>query len=252
MDNRELWLATTIVELAEALDADPAEVGYEDRLTTRLAELLAPAEVALLIANDVGRLTAAAASTNRARNLASLQARLHEGPCVESHQTGQPVLNELIGTAGTRWPRLAPAAVGAGFGIVSALPMRRREQAVGVICAAAQEEHRLTEADVRLAEVLARTAALGIAQQRDLRRSAEAAEQLRRALESRVVIEQAKGAVAARLGITPHEAFELLRAYARRASRTLAEVAGETIRQELPTHDLVAARGPGRSKAGRG
>jgi GAF domain-containing protein len=249
MDDRELWLATTIVDLAEAFDADPGEAGYARLLTTRLAELLAPAEVGLLIADDAGRLTAAAASTDRARALTWLQARHDGGPGIESYRTGRSLINQPVPAGSLRWPVFAPAARAAGIGIVSALPMQRRDQVVGVICATAEGERGLSATDASLAQVLARTAATAIAQQREFRRSVLAAEQLQRALDSRVLIEQAKGAVAARLTITPGEAFVLLRAYARRASRPAAEVAGEIISGKLPVQDLVAAH---ETRGGRG
>ena len=90
---------------------------------------------------------------------------------------------------------------------------------------------------------------MAIAQRRELRRSASVAEQLQRALDSRVTIEQAKGAVAARLGITPEVAFALLRGYARQTSRKLVDVAAQTISGELPAHDLVTARDVGRVRS---
>jgi len=90
-----------------------------------------------------------------------------------------------------------------------------------------------------LAQSLARVAAVAILQQRQLRRSAQAAEQFRHALDSRVLIEQAKGAVAARLGITPEAAFELLRAFARRHNHLLTEVAAGTIGGELTIAELM-------------
>lgn len=53
--------------------------------------------------------------------------------------------------------------------------------------------------------------------------------QLRQALKSRIVIEQAKGAISARLGTTPEVAFELLRGLARSQRRNLHEFAAEVV-----------------------
>jgi AmiR/NasT family two-component response regulator len=66
------------------------------------------------------------------------------------------------------------------------------------------------------------------------------ARQLQHALDSRVLIEQAKGAVAARLSVTPDAAFQLLRAHARRSSQPLTEIAAHVIGGELPAHVIVA------------
>jgi len=243
-----------MVELAEALDAEHAEAEYELRLAARLAELLVPAETALLIADDADRLTVAAASSERARDLTWQEARSGEGPSASCYPAGPAVLNHAIspGSPGSpriaRWPRYAAAARAAGFGTVSALPMRRRGRAVGVIVVLGPGGYRLGAAEARLAQVLARAAAIAISRQREHLDAERTARQLQGALDSRVVIEQAKGAVAARLGISPEAAFELLRGYARRASRPLAKVAGEAVRGELPAQQLVAAQEGGRHR----
>jgi len=247
VDGREHWLATVTVDLAEAFDADSSGTAYQHVLTARLAELLVPAEIGLLIADQAGRLTVAAASTDRAGELARLQVQQDDGPVIDSHRTARPVIEARIQRASVRWPRFAQAAARAGVSLVTALPMRRRDRTVGVIFAAAAGSRRLAAADVWLAQVLARTGAIAIAQQRELSRSVVAAERLQRALDSRVVIEQAKGAVAARLDITPDQAFELLRAHARRTSSLLAEVAGQVLSQQLAAPSLVPAGRAGRS-----
>jgi hypothetical protein len=252
MDDREAWLVATMAELAEAPGADCGCTGYTCALTARLAELLAPAEAGLLFADETGRLDAAEeGSSDRMSALASVQALSGEGPCADSHRTGQSLLNEVVATSGRRWPSFARAASSVGYGIVSALPLCRHGQGIGVICVAAPGEHLLTAADARLAQVLATTAAVTVAREREFRRSVLTAEELQRALDSRVLIEQAKGAAAARLGITPDGAFGLLRVYARRSGRRLADVAAEVIANKLPVHDLVASHEAGHSQAGR-
>lgn len=252
MDDREAWLVTTMAQLTEAPGADSGGTGYACVLTARLAELLAPAEVSLLFVDDTGRLDVAEdGSSDRMSALVSMQGVSGEGPCADSHRSGRPVLNEVLATCARRWPSFARAAMSGGFGIVSALPLRRHGQGIGVICVAAPGEHRLTAADARLAQVLATVAAVTVAREREFRRSLLTARELQHALDSRVFIEQAKGAVAARLGITPDRAFGLLRCYARRSGRRLAGVATEVIGNKLPVHDLVAAYEAGHGQSGR-
>jgi hypothetical protein len=152
------------------------------------------------------------------------------------------VLNEPVKTAAARWPSFAAAADAAGFGMVSALPLLCQAQAMGVISVLAGGEWRLGGADLGPAEFLARAAAVAFSQQRELRESARAAAQLQHALDTRVLIEQAKGATAARLGITPEAAFDLLRAYARRESRALADIARETVSGDMPARQLFGPR----------
>ena len=252
MDDREAWLLATMAQLAEAPSTDSNGTGHASLLTARLAELLAPAEVGLLFADVTGHLDLAEeGSSDRMTALVSMQGVSGEGPCADSHRTGQPVLNAVLTTSARRWPSFAKAASAAGFGIVSALPLRRHEQGIGVISVAAPGEHRLTVADARLAQVLGTTAAVTAAREREFRRSVLTAEELQRALDSRVLIEQAKGAAAARLGVTPDRAFELLRVYARGSGRRLADVAGEVVDGQLPVHDLVAPYEASREQAAR-
>ena len=251
MDNRELWLAATLVELADSRDADFDETTYSGRLALLLAQLLAPAEVGVLI-GDASALKAAAASTERAHRLVSFEASQGEGPDTACYSSGQPVLNECLTLTDGRWPRFAAAARAAGFGIVSSLPIRRHHETVGVISVARTGKHPLDATETSLAQILAEAAAIAVLQQRALRRSTQTTAQLQHALDSRVLIEQAKGAVAARLGVTPEAAFGLLRGFARRHGCLLTEVAGKTISGELPAHELVAGHQTGHGRPADG
>jgi GAF domain-containing protein len=240
-----------MVELADTRDAHFDEAAYTRGLTGRLAELLAPAEIGLLVAGGSGHLAPRMASTTRAAGLCSLESRYADGPCTICYQTGQPAFNEPLTAAGTRYPQFAAAASAAGFQRVSALPMGRRSDIIGAVGVLATGDHLLTRTDADLARALADAAAIAILQHRALRHSIETSRQLQHALDSRVCIEQAKGAVAARLGVPLDAAFELLRGYARRHNRLLDEVAGAMIHGDLPVRDLVADRRAGTSKAAR-
>ena len=241
MDDRDLWLAARLVELAESADADCGEAACTELVTASVAELLAPSEIGILLTGASGGVTVAAASSERARGLISFEAAHQEGPASDCCSSGEQLLNAPLVSSASRWPGFAAAADAAGAAVVSAFPLRCRAHAVGAISVLGLGGL-LTVADADRVQLLARAAAIAIAQQREIRRSALAASQLQHALNSRVVIEQAKGAVAARLGITPDDAFGLLRAYARHENRPLAEVAGETIRGELAVQTLVAPR----------
>jgi ANTAR domain/GAF domain len=235
-----MWLATTLVELTDIRHADFDDAAYAHVLAARLAELLSPAEVGLLMTDGIsGDMAIAAASTQRVSKLLSLESRYGDGPCTACYRTGRRVLNEPLTAAASPWPRFSPAARAAGFLTASAMPMRRRAVAIGAIAILNTSDRTTTEQEASLAQVVAEAATVGILQERALRLSIEASAQLQRALDSRVLIEQAKGVVAARLGIVPGAAFELLRTYARRRNRLLAEVAMDTVHGVLPACDLV-------------
>lgn len=242
MGDRDLWLAARLVELVESADADCGEAVCTELVTANVAELVAPSEIGMLLTTASGSMTVAAASSGRARDLVSFDAAHQEGPGTDCGSSGKQVLNARVASAASRWPGFAPAAEAAGFAVVSAFPLRCRTQVMGTISVLCPGIGLLTVAGADRVQLLARAAAISIAQQREIRRSALAAAQLQRALDSRIVIEQAKGVVAARLGITPDDAFGLLRDYARQESRPLAEVAGEAIRGEVALRTLVTPR----------
>jgi len=245
MTDRERWLVRTMLELTDSSDLSVDDAAYAGLLCTRIAELLAPAEAGLLLVDDAGDLGLAAASTERAEAVTLAQLLAREGPAFDAHMTGRPVVGASLTAADRRWPRFAAAARASGVIMVSAFPLRR-EQPLGVICVAVEEE-RLDAGDVELAQALVSAAAIAMAQRRELRHSTTVAAQLQRALDSRVLIEQAKGVVAARLGMTPEAAFTVLRGYARHTSQPLADVASKTISGELTAPDLIAAPGPRRT-----
>ena len=242
MSDRDLWLAARVVDLAESAAID-SEAACVDLLTGILADLLAPAEIGLR-AEDAGGMAISSASTGWAQDLVSLVPQEHYRALTE------PLVNQPVEQLAGLWPTVAAAFGNAGSGNISLLPMRWQEKFIGLIMVFASGVRRLSAADLRSAEILARAGAIALSRERELREKARAAGQLQHALDSRVLIEQAKGATAARLGITPDAAFSLLRAHARRESRALADIARQTVTGELSVQDLLAPRQSGRVTPG--
>lgn len=240
MADREIWLATTILELSDALDASTGEDAYGYGLISRLAEVLAPAEVALLLADVSGQLKATAASTARAGALISLDAQRGGGPGSYSYRTGRSVLNYSL-TATTPWPRYASVARADGLGFVSALPVQRRDEVIGAVCTFSAGNWRLGPQDADLIAVLANAAATGIIQHRVFHEAAFAAQQIRRELDQRVLTEQATGAVAAWLGVRVNVAADLMLAFAKTRGLAPAEVAERILRGKLSARALLPA-----------
>jgi hypothetical protein len=240
VSNREAWLADAMVGLADALAADFSLTAFSGRLAEDIAQLLAPADVALAVADERGELRVEGATTERVFTLASVDLRDSEGPCTESFHSGGQIRNQALGEAGSRWPQFAPIARAAGFQIAHALPLQCRYGAVGVACILAEGARPLTDDQASLAEALATTATISILQERAVRRNAEKSEQLQHALDSRVVIEQAKGMVAGRLDTDVKMAFTLLRDYSRERNQRLASVAADVVQGKLPAAELLA------------
>ncbi len=239
VEDREEWLATTFVELADTLVADFDPFDFLYVLVDRCVELLGPAEVGIVLTNGDGRLQVMASSTERMRVAELFEVQNEAGPCLESYQSGAQILNERLSGAGARWPRFTEMARNAGFEVVHALPMRLRNLRIGAMNIFGSEAVLLSDREVHLAQALADAATIGILQQRSVRQWTELSGQLQEALNTRIVIEQAKGVVAERQKVTVDEAFGLIRGFARTRNLLLAQVAAMVIDGRLDKIDLA-------------
>jgi GAF domain-containing protein len=236
-------LSATFVELTDTMVADFDVIDFLHVLTSRSAELLDVAAAGLLLADPRGELRVVAASSEAARLLELFQLQNDQGPCLDCFRTGQPVIATDLG-ADQRWPRFAAAGVEAGFTAVQALPMRLRDQVIGALNLFSATPDPFDPASVRIGQALADVATIGLLHERSMRRSDTLNEQLQAALNSRVVIEQAKGKLAERLGIDMDHAFTLLRDQARNRNLRLSDLARAFVdgTQAIPVHATSAAR----------
>jgi GAF domain-containing protein len=219
-------LARVFVEVADTLVDEFDLIDFMHMLADRTAALVNASAVGLLLADQRGRLEFLAASDENTKLLELFQVQNHEGPCLDAFNTATPVINANLAEAGTRWPRFAPRATAAGFRSVHAFPLRLRSEVIGALNVfGSQSGSTLDENDVPIVQALADVAAIGLLQERAIRRGELLTEQLQGALNSRIVIEQAKGAVAQARGVSVDEAFALIRGYARRTNRHLVDVA---------------------------
>jgi len=225
-------LAQAFVELADTLVAGYDLMEFLQTLTDRCVELLEVDAAGLLLADSGGALRLIAASTEQARVVELFQIQSDEGPCLDCYRSGQAVIISDIRSdaAARRWPRFAPATWEMGYAGVHAIPMRLRDQVIGTLNLFKTAPGGLDPAVVTAATALVDVATIGILQERAVRQQEVVAGQLQRALNSRVVIEQAKGILAERLRVTPDEAFILLRRYARDHNHPLTELSGDVIR----------------------
>jgi len=217
-------LSETFVELTDTMVADFDVIDFLHVLTSRTAELLDVSAAGLLLADPRGELRVVAASSEAARLLELFQLQSDEGPCLDCFRSGRPVASAELG-ADQRWPQFAAAAKQAGFTAVQALPMRLREQVIGALNLFRAVPGALDPASVRIGQALADVATIGLLHERSMRRSDTLNEQLQTALNSRVIIEQAKGKLAERLGIDMNQAFNMLRDQARGSNQRLSDVA---------------------------
>jgi GAF domain-containing protein len=210
------------------------------RLAVHCVELLDAAAAALLLVGDDGRPRVVAVSDERARLPAALEERYGEGPCLDSCRLAAPVIcRDLGGRPGdVRWPRYAPLAHATGFGSVYAVPLRHGKRVLGALALFRTAPGEPPATDAALARALAEVAAIGILRQRALRESELLAAQLQHALDSRVLVEQAKGVLAERWGVRPDTAFAALRRHARRHRTRLADLARLVVEDSVDTEAL--------------
>jgi GAF domain-containing protein len=222
-------LSDTFIDLADTMVADFDVIDFLHLLTDRSVRLLAAAAAGVVLADPRGELRVAAASSEEAGLVELFQLQNDQGPCLDCFRTGRPISAADLTGPDQRWPRFAQAATQAGFRTVEALPMRLRDQVIGALNLFRAEPDPFDTADLRIAQALADVATIGLLHERNVRRSETVAEQLQAALNSRVMIEQAKGKLAERYGITMDRAFTMLRDYARNTNQHLTDVARDFV-----------------------
>lgn len=222
-------LAAVFVEAADTLVDDFDLVDFLHGVVDHAAEITDSSAVGLMLADPGERLRFMAASTEDAQLLELLQIQNAEGPCLDCYRTGREIVHHDLTGASQEWPTFAPRAVAAGFISVHTLPMRLRDQTIGAVNIFRTEPEPLGEVEVRVARALADVATIALIQQRAITRAELLAAQLQGALNSRVVIEQAKGALARSFDIGVDEAFDVLRDHARRTQRRLTDVAHDLL-----------------------
>jgi len=153
----------------------------------------------------------------------------NDGPCLEAFRTGDLIEGVGLSRFTKRWPHFVVAAMAVGITNAYAVPLRLRDQTIGALNIFQASGTPFSPHDLQVARVMADMAAIGIINHWSIRQGEVLAEQLQSALDSRVIIEQAKGVVAERQGVSMGEAFEYLRRSARSSHRPIADVATEMV-----------------------
>lgn len=232
--DREALLIRAFTGLADTLVDDYDVIDLLDRLANYTVELVAADAAGILLVDAQGALRVVASTNEETDWMELLQLEADEGPCVDCVRTGESVSVADVAEAPMRWPRFAAALVDRGlYRSVHALPLRLRGQAIGALNLFDTRPGPLPVADLALGQALADVATIGILSERAIRRGEVLTEQLQGALNSRVIVEQAKGVLAQRGNLPMHEAFGRLRSYARSHNLRLSDVARQVIETDL-------------------
>jgi GAF domain-containing protein len=224
--------ADRVADVAQLLEGDEIPDEALDRLTALAAELVpGGTAAAVTIAMASGALTFAA-SDQRLEELHRLQVDGDGGPVVESLRHSEPRRVDDT-TAECRWPGFCRAAADAGFASCLVLPLRTDRQPAGVVALYGHEPNVFRGAAHDIALLVAAqggTAVHNAALYGTCRRMVES---LHAGLESRAVIEQAKGMLHAELGVSPAEAFRLLSRYSQNTNQRVRKISAALVQGRI-------------------
>lgn len=231
---RESNLVDAFVHLADTMVAEYDVLDLLGTLSRLSCDLLAASDAGILLANESGGLEVIAASSERSHLISLMQLAADEGPCVDSYRTGRIVAAHGWAMAYAQWPAFATTVRDLGYESVLAIPMRLRDERLGSLNLFFDRDIQPPPDDQKAAQGLADVATISILQERVLEERTAARDQLQRALDSRVLIEQAKGIIAQSQNVDMDEAFRRLRAQARSSRARISEAARELIARSLP------------------
>jgi GAF domain-containing protein len=238
--SREADVVKALVEMSDTLVDDFDVVDVLTALTHRCVSVLDVSAAGVMLASPHGDLHVVAWSSESVRRLELYELQTQQGPCLDAFRTGELIQQSDLVAGSAPWPLLADAATDAGFHSVIAAPLRLRDRTIGALNMFRVERIPMPEADRIVARAFADLATVSVLQHRAVAEAQRLNEQLSQALNSRIVIEQAKGVIGERLGIDMDTAFTVLRRYARDNNRRLTEVAQSAIEGTLDTSTLIA------------
>jgi GAF domain-containing protein len=239
---RQTTLARAFVRLADTLVSDFDIVEFLHGLSTDSVEILGAEAAGVMLTDGRGGLRLIASSEERMRLLELFELQGAEGPCLDAFSSGRS-LQAGAADSRVRWPVFAPRAAEVGFQRMCAVPLRVRTDIVGALNVFRGSDVPFTGDEMAIAQAMGEVAAIALIQERALREHSLLTGQLQAALNSRVVIEQAKGMLSEYLNVTVSDSFELLRTYAREHNRKLSEVASEVVDRTIPSAALTSRPG---------
>lgn len=232
-------LAAAFVDLTDTLvaDYDVADLLY--RLVDHSLDLLGADQAGLMLSDQRGNLQVMASSDERTQALELFQLQSDQGPCLDCYHSSEPVHVPNLSEYTARWPRFTQTATDRGYTAVHAVPLRTRDQTIGALNLFSTDSQALPESSRRVARALADVASIAILHERASQRRELVIEQLEGALTSRIIIEQAKGSLAASGNLTPDQAFSQIRNYTRATNASLTNTARDIVEQRLQPDTIL-------------
>jgi GAF domain-containing protein len=233
MMSRAGRVSAAFVKIADTLVADYDVFDLLQILVDESVAIFNVAAAGLVLVDPAGDLQVMASTSEESQLVDIIQLEAGAGPCLDCLRTGSVVAINDIAENGCPWPLFQASALSQGFRSLHAVPMRLRSRTIGALNLFGHEAGPLHAEDAAVAQAFADVATITLMQERAARESAIINEQLQRALNSRILIEQAKGVIAHTANVDMDEAFALLRGYARSHNQTLHETAEKVINRSI-------------------
>jgi GAF domain-containing protein len=230
---RDGRLFQTFARLADTLVDDYDVVELLQVLVDTCRDALEMTAAGILLADSRGELDVVASTSEDRSFLELMQLGSDDGPCVECYRTGRRITVPDLADSALPWQLFRASALRQGFRALDALPLRLRDTSIGTLSLLRSSPGEAPTEDIVAAQAFADVATIGILHEKAIRESSILSEQLQGALNSRIVIEQAKGVVAHTRGVPIDEAFTLLREYARAHQMRLGVLAAQVVERQI-------------------
>ena len=230
---RDGRLLQTFARLADTLVDDYDVVELLQVLVDTCRDVLEMTDAGIHLADPRGELDLVASTSEASSFVQMMQLSADAGPSGDSFGTGRPVTVPDLESASQSWALFTASALRQGYRAVDALPLRLRDTSIGTLSLLRSSPGEAPLDDMVAAQAFADVATIGILHERAIRESAILSEQLQIALNSRIIIEQAKGVVSQTRGVPIDEAFSLMREYARAHQMRLSVVAAQLVERRI-------------------
>jgi len=240
---REEKINDAFVRVAGTLVESYDVVDLLSTLVHTCTQLLDVQAGGILLADDTGMLELVASTSEEAEMVEVMIVAAGAGPCIDCYKTGTVVSVPDIAAGSDRWPRFRRTALDQGFRAAHATPLRLHGEVIGTMNLLSTAPGPLSERDAQLAQALADVATVGILHEHSFRQPEIVAAQLHLALDTRILVEQAKGVLAQVRNCTMTEAFDALRDYARGHEITLRAAAEGVVNRTISAETLVSQGG---------
>ena len=209
---------------------DVTDVLYE--LCDHAVMVLDATGAGVSVVDSSGELRFVTATSEAVIEMERVQADHQQGPCVDAFHSGH---TRVVTNAAEldQWPSYRDAAMHLGLISVAGVPLALNGRSVGALNVYAAEERSWSDETLESAQVLADIATSYVLRAGELAQANELNGQLQSALDSRVIIEQAKGMLASDHRVSVDEAFEMLRNHSRQTNVPLRVVAQAVVSLEL-------------------